>query len=479
MASEADLAQFTSITGASVEQATFFLESSGGNLDAAVSAFFESGGNATPASGGSIGGTAGGGDLMDDEDDLEDDEEEAPQPTYASPAPAASSWGGGRTLSGAAAPASAAPAFGSSSNSSSRSGTPTNPFRSSAAPRVSTLRDLAPSGPPAHSGSGPRIGRLPQGDDDDDDDDDERDPANFFAGGEKSGLSVQNPNAKKGGGTSDMIKGILQKAKEGGTRIAGEAAQAAQPRSAFSGGGHTLGSDETPSTFIPDPNARASRQRHPGAFPGAAGADDEDDLKEEEEETVIKYLTFWKDGFSIDDGDLMRYEENKEVLAAINSGRAPLSLLKVRHDQPVELRIARRMDEEWVRQPSAPAGPFSGSGNRLGSIDTPPVASSRPAAPSSAPAADRPALGTVFEVDTTQPTTQLQIRLRDGSRMVGRFNHTHTVGDVRRYINSANPGQAATNYVLQTTFPSRDLTDDAATLKDANLLGSVIVQRGI
>jgi len=31
--------------------------------------------------------------------------------------------------------------------------------------------------------------------------------------------------------------------------------------------------------------------------------------------------------------------------------------------------------------------------------------------------------------------------------------------------------------VLQTTFPTKDLTDDGATLKDAGLLGSVVVQR--
>ena len=46
-------------------------------------------------------------------------------------------------------------------------------------------------------------------------------------------------------------------------------------------------------------------------------------------------------------------------------------------------------------------------------------------------------------------------------------------------MSRSDPGQAATSYALQTTFPSRDLTDDNATLKDANLLGSVIVQRGL
>jgi hypothetical protein len=66
---------------------------------------------------------------------------------------------------------------------------------------------------------------------------------------------------------------------------------------------HTLGSDETPSTYIPDPNAKE---------------DDEED--DEEEEVAIRHLTFWQDGFSIDDGDLMRYEDHRELLAAIQAG---------------------------------------------------------------------------------------------------------------------------------------------------------------
>ena len=34
----------------------------------------------------------------------------------------------------------------------------------------------------------------------------------------------------------------------------------------------------------------------------------------------MRHLTFWQDGFSIDDGDLMRYEEHRELLAAIQAG---------------------------------------------------------------------------------------------------------------------------------------------------------------
>lgn len=30
--------------------------------------------------------------------------------------------------------------------------------------------------------------------------------------------------------------------------------------------------------------------------------------------------------------------------------------------------------------------------------------------------------------------TSLQLRLHDGTRMVAKFNHTHTVGDIRQFI---------------------------------------------
>lgn len=37
-------------------------------------------------------------------------------------------------------------------------------------------------------------------------------------------------------------------------------------------------------------------------------------------------------------------------------------------------------------------------------------------------------------VDSSRPVTTVQIRLADGSRLVGQFNHSHTIADVRRFI---------------------------------------------
>ncbi|CAG8792167.1 7610_t:CDS:2, partial [Acaulospora morrowiae] len=78
---------------------------------------------------------------------------------------------------------------------------------------------------------------------------------------------------------------------------------------------------------------------------------------------VVRHLTFWRNGFSIEDGPLMDYNvpENEEFLKAINSGRAPLNLLNVRQDQPVDVRVARRLDEDYKPPPKKPAQPFSGS----------------------------------------------------------------------------------------------------------------------
>lgn len=73
----------------------------------------------------------------------------------------------------------------------------------------------------------------------------------------------------------------------------------------FSGGGHILGSDEVESTYIPDPDAPPP------------DADSEGD-----ETPAIRHLTFWRDGFSVEDGELMRYDDpaNDQILAEINSG---------------------------------------------------------------------------------------------------------------------------------------------------------------
>ncbi|TCD71049.1 hypothetical protein EIP91_000141 [Steccherinum ochraceum] len=351
--------------------------------------------------------------------------------------------------------------------------------------RIATLRDVNTGG-----GAGGAGGGLPPGfgaggghghahDDDDEDDEQGGDPTegeSWFAGGERSGISVQNPDRPgRSGPGGNLVRDLLRRAAEAG--MAPAPVEDSRP-SVFSGGGHTLGSDEVESQFIPDPN-------------GAS---------EPDTETAIRNLTFWQDGFSVEDGPLMRYDDanNEQILAEINSGRAPPHILNVLPGQPVELRVVKRLSEPYSpssSSKSADSRAFTGSGNRLGS-PVPAVAGSSAAAvdmPGSFPAgasssggagssgAERTpeSISTRFEVDQTQPATSVQVRLADGTRMVCRMNLTHTVQDIRNFINASRPENNQRAYTIGTTFPTRILEDNTQTVKEAGLAGAVVVQRWV
>lgn len=82
-----------------------------------------------------------------------------------------------------------------------------------------------------------------------------------------------------------------------------------------------------------------------------------------------------------------------------------------------------------------------------------------------------------LNVDSNQPTTMLQIRLADGSRLTGRFNHTHTVNDIRSYITAARPIYVSQEFMILGSFPPKELTEGDKNLKDAGLLNATIMQR--
>jgi len=265
----------------------------------------------------------------------------------------------------------------------------------------------------------------------------------------------------------DVVRDLLRRAAEAGP-------PQTEPRSSFAGGGHTLGGDDVESTYIPDPDAQDDRQP-----------------------TAIRHLTFWRDGFSVEDGELMRYDDpdNSKILDEINAGRAPPHILNVLPNQPVELRVARRVNEDYAPAPKSLANKiFSGSGHRLGSpVPTMPSSSgSGSSMPGTFPGGTVPSStsqpepsrihesgSTRFAVDQSQPTTSIQLRMADGTRMVCRMNLTHTVGDIRNFINASNPQNLTRPYTIGTTFPNRTLETETQTIKDAGLANSVIVQRWV
>ncbi|KAL7752577.1 protein phosphatase regulator [Sorochytrium milnesiophthora] len=311
----------------------------------------------------------------------------------------------------------------------------------------------------------------------------EQDNTYFAGGGKNSGIALQGPGGEKK--PASLVQDILNLASQNGPRPPGEAGEdddeemdeerdeTAAERSrrlAFTGAGFRLGSEEEPASSQP---SRPVVNSQP-----SAGAPSSRSLPK-----VTRTITFWKNGFSIEDGPLRSYDdpESQQILQALKSGYVlqtlAVHILNVQFGQPVDVKVAHKLEEEYKPPPMKP---FSGSGQRLGSV-VPAVVnnSSLPGAfsGSSASPAETAAPVPALSVDENKPMTTLQIRLGDGTRLVSKFNHDHTVGDIRSFINSARPGQASRQYILQTTFPNRELTDSKATIKDAGLLSAVVVQR--
>lgn len=232
------------------------------------------------------------------------------------------------------------------------------------------------------------------------------------------------------------------------------------PSSRFTGTARTLGGDDVPSRVIEDPAASAPHRPV----------------------LVERHLHFWQDGFSVDDGPLYRTDDpaNAEILQMIRQGRAPLNIMNVEHTQEVDVKLEQH-DEKYV-QLKKKYKPFSGGGQRLGSpnpgdsltsTSTPAVAASNTMTASTEPVA--PAV----DVNESQPTLSLQIRLGDGTRLVSRFNTTHTIGDVYDFINASSSSSRERAWVLMTTFPSKELKDKGQVLSDLSELkrGGVVVQK--
>lgn len=223
--------------------------------------------------------------------------------------------------------------------------------------------------------------------------------------------------------------------------------------SRFRGTGMTLGGEGVESRSIPDPMGQA---RPTNTTP---------------QERV---LHIWQDGFSIDDGELRRFDDpaNQVDLQMIRSGRAPLHLMNVQHDQPVDVKLHQH-DTPYTPQPRK-YRPFGGSGRRLGSpvpgdgseasgvgsLDAA-VASSTPSVPAAGAATTTT---TEPAIDSSQPTITLRIQLPNGTRLPARFNTTHTIGDVYTFIQGASTETRSRPWVLATTFPNKEHSDKSQVL---------------
>lgn len=128
-----------------------------------------------------------------------------------------------------------------------------------------------------------------------------------------------------------------------------------------------------------------------------------------------------------------------------------------------------RTEEEFT-EPVKRAAPFEGERrNLMEPSDNNTSNAAAAAAASSSATASR-----TITVDDSLPSTSLQIRFADGSRLVARFNTSHRISDVRAFIDATRPG--ASDYTLQAGFPPKPLEDTAKTIEEAGVANSVIIQ---
>ncbi|VVT45924.1 uncharacterized protein SAPINGB_P000959 [Magnusiomyces paraingens] len=336
---------------------------------------------------------------------------------------------------------------------------------------------------------------------------DERDPNDLYTGGEKSGLAVINPNNNNnnnGAGSSGassrssdtssigahLVNEIMRHARENRPRIQAEDSDEeeydeddeesteARKRRAFQGRGHQL--NESSDSAQGD---------------GDESEDTEDVFARQMEEyerarntRVTRHLTFWRNGFTVEDSPLYRYDDPANIphLRALDQGMAPLALLNVLPGQAVDLNVIQKKDEDYVEPKRKPGG-YHGAGRRLGS----PVPGEAHIIAGSSSTKDEEGESASKSSEAAAPAAPVsnegegdavvQIRLADGSRHKHRFQSAGPVEQLYTFVDQilteSGGNSAGRTWVLQTTFPNRELTDRSQDLKAAGVVGAVVVQK--
>ncbi|XP_055315280.1 NSFL1 cofactor p47 [Sitodiplosis mosellana] len=338
-----------------------------------------------------------------------------------------------------------------SSSSSQPSQAPTALFGSSGDKSKSDAKNKSKN---KYNASGARIVTLNNMASDDEEEDDGNRQAFYAGGSDSSGQQVLGPGRNKN--SKDFVSNIFKSAKESGAEVV-ENPHPSRPSGSrnFSGTGYRLGQTNDDHVLLADTSSRSTENMDP----------------------II--LRLWRQGFTINDSELRMYDDqkNREFLEYITKGELPPELRQQGNMVPVNMEDHRHEDYKISK-----IKPFSGKGHTLGS-PTPNINDSSSTSIASAPQSagkteeNEKLANENLNVDASQPTTSIQIRLADGSRLSGRFNLTHTINDLRAYVVNARPQYAAQTFALLTTFPSKELTDSEQTIEKAGLANAAIMQR--
>ncbi|XP_075491304.1 plant UBX domain-containing protein 3-like [Primulina tabacum] len=272
---------------------------------------------------------------------------------------------------------------------------------------------------------------------DESDGDPDFDPQECYTGGQKSGMLVQDSSRSR---AADDVDAIFDQARQSGA-VQRSVEHLLPPTSRSFTGTVRLLSGEA--SFTP---------HHP--------------------EVINHYIICWRNGFTVDNGPLRMLDdpESASFLESISMSECPKELAPA--DKRTKVLVSLTRKDENYQEPQTNHLPFQGVARTLGSTsDMEPsniVITALTAAPNPSP---------TLVVDNTQPSTSIQLRLADGTRLIAHFNNYHTIRDVRGFIDASRPDVPPTYQLQMMGFPPKQLTDLCQTIDQAGIANSVVIQK--
>lgn len=302
----------------------------------------------------------------------------------------------------------------------------------------------------------------------------------FVGGGTGSGQAVLSrpeggsSSSGAGGAHQDVVKGLFDQAR--------------------SMGAIPVGPGEPGTGAAADPQAFTGSGRRLGYTPGPSPA-----MKPIVKETVSVKISFYSNGFTINDGPLRRMDdpESQAVLQAIQRGVVPREIAAAHPGKEIDVDLENRTNEAYVEKFQA----FKGAGNRLStaasSSATPAAAASAPsssassssakpdnivcegdvcrrvpaAAASSAPPASAPVASASDAAAAGQVRVMLQ--LPNGSRQPFSLPASTTVGALRIDAKKLS-GLSSCLLLVRNGTATETLTDDSLDLVASRCANAVV-----
>lgn len=185
--------------------------------------------------------------------------------------------------------------------------------------------------------------------------------------------------------------------------------------------------------------------------------------QQNEDELRIR-ITLYANGFMVDDGPFRDYSgpENEQFMKEMNDGRVPSELLNKTRGKPVSVELADKRKENYEPPPPPKYVAFSGEGKSAGGP------SSQALQPVNAESAE-------IRVDSSKPTTNVQIRFHNGQRKTITVNLDTQVAELYDYVMMAAPVDGS--FELVSGFPPQPLNNPGQTVDEAGVSGSAVIQK--